>query len=198
MRPDEKDAVEEAIRALLDGGNLTGAATTAIRSYGPQILAYLRAVLRDEDAAAEGFSRFGEDLWKGMGKFRGEASVLTWSYRLAWGTVRRLQRDPFRRKVRRLHTSEASQLADEVRDSTVRYRTTEVKDGVARLREALDPDEQTLLILRVDRNLPWREVAQVFAEGGEPVDDATLRKRFERIKSKLRRLAAEEGLLGSR
>jgi len=196
MWAQEKEAVEQGIRELLERGDLRGAAAKVIRSYGPQILAYLRAVLRDEDAASEGFSRFGEGLWKGIGRFRGESSVLTWSYGLAWGAIRRIKRDPFRRKARRLETSELSRLADEVRNSTVPYRKTDVKDAVARLRASLGPEEQTLLILRVDRNLSWKEVVQVFAAEGEPVDEAALRKRFERIKTKLRKLATAEGLLG--
>jgi RNA polymerase sigma-70 factor (ECF subfamily) len=196
MRAQEKEAVEQDIRELLERGDLKGAAAKALRSYGPQILAYVRAVLRDEDAACEGFSRFGEGLCKGIGKFRGESSVLTWSYGLAWGAIRRIKREPFRRKARRLQTSEASRLGAEVRNSTVPYRKTDVKDAVARLRESLGPDEQTLLILRVDRDLSWKDVVQVFAAEGEPVDEAALRKRFERIKTKLRKLATEEGLLG--
>jgi RNA polymerase sigma-70 factor (ECF subfamily) len=195
MRAMDNEAVEQGIRELLGRGELKGAATMAIRNYGPQILAYLRAVLRDEDAASECFSRFGEGLWKGIGKFRGESSVLTWSYALAWGAVRRVGRDPFRRRTRRLETSELSRLGAEVHPSSVPYRKTAVKDAVARLREHLASDEQTLLILRVDRQLSWKDVAHVFAAGGEPVDQAALRKRFERVKTKLRQLAREEGLV---
>ena len=196
MQAEDKELAEQEIRMLLERGDLEGAATKVIRSYGPQILAYLRAVLRDQDAAAEGFSQFGEGVWKGIGKFRGQSSVLTWSYGVAWGAVRRLKRDPFRRKARRLDTSQLSQLAAEVRRSSTPYRKTSVKDAVARLRETLAPDEQTLLILRVDRNLSWKDVVQVFTTEGEPIDEAALRKRFERIKAKLRKLATEEGFLG--
>jgi hypothetical protein len=69
--------VEEAVRRRLDAGDLDGAASAALRGYGPQVLGCLRAVLRDEDAAAEAFSRFAEALCKGLPRFRGEASLLT-------------------------------------------------------------------------------------------------------------------------
>jgi len=49
--------------------------------------------------------------------------------------------------------------------------------------------------MRLDRNLAWREVAMVLAAEGEPVDEVALRKRFERLKTKLTELAREEGLL---
>jgi RNA polymerase sigma-70 factor (ECF subfamily) len=64
-----------------------------------------------------------------------------------------------------------------------------------RLRESLDPEEQTLLILRVDKGMAWEDVAEVLRADGEPVAPAALRKRFERLKEKLGRLAREQGLI---
>ena len=70
------------------------------------------------------------------------------------------------------------------------------------LRDHLPTDDQTLLILRVDRDLSWNEVALVMTYDGEaPTDDrvkresARLRKRFELVKDRLRTLAEEEGRL---
>ena len=189
----DRNEVEAAIRARRDADDAHGAATAAIRSYGPQILAYLRAVLRDEDAAAEAFSRFAEGLWKGIARFRGDASALTWAYRIAWGAVREVRRDPYRRRARRLDTSAASRLAAEIRESTASHLGTSDLDRVSRLRASLEPDEQTLLILRLDRELPWREVALIFE-----VEESTLRKRYERLKARIRKLAREEGLLAAR
>ena len=68
---------------------------------------------------------------------------------------------------------------------------TEVKSDVQKLREELTEEEQTLLILRVDRNLDWREVADILE-----IEEPALRKRFERLKDKLRRLAKERGIGG--
>jgi RNA polymerase sigma-70 factor (ECF subfamily) len=64
-----------------------------------------------------------------------------------------------------------------------------------RLKAQLDPGEQTLLTLRVDRQLSWSEVADVLAEDGERLDEPVLRKRFERLKDKLTRAARGEGLV---
>ena len=50
-------------------------------------------------------------------------------------------------------------------------------------------------MLRLDRDLSWREVATVMSAEGEPVDEAALRKRFERVKARLAQRAREEGLL---
>lgn len=62
------------------------------------------------------------------------------------------------------------------------------------MRARLDPDEQTLLILRVDRNLSWKDVAAVMSEPGHELDAAAVRKRFARLKAKLHRMARREGL----
>ena len=60
-----------------------------------------------------------------------------------------------------------------------------------RVRDQLDDLERALLVLRIDRGLFWIEIAEVLAEDGAAVGEAALRKRFERLKTKLRQLLAE-------
>jgi RNA polymerase sigma-70 factor, ECF subfamily len=185
---------EERILAALTRKDVEEAATEAIKGYGPQILGYLRTVIRDAEDASEVFSQFAEDLWKGLAGFRGECTVRVWAYKLAWHAASRFARDPYRRRRERMGTTMASMLAESVLStagSSYERRSAEVE----RLRQHLSPEEQTLLILRVDRQLSWRDVAEVMADGGAAPDDATLRKRFERLKDKLARLARDGGLL---
>jgi hypothetical protein len=42
--------------------------------------------------------------------------------------------------------------------------------------------------LRVDRRMPWRDIARVMADDGDDLErlSASLRKRFERVKERLR------------
>lgn len=70
------------------------------------------------------------------------------------------------------------------------------EERIARLREILEPEERTLLILRVDRALPWSEIAHILAdqEGVAP-SEAALRKRFEGLKKKLGKAARDAGLI---
>jgi RNA polymerase sigma-70 factor (ECF subfamily) len=189
--------VEERVAELLARGRGDEAATLAIEALGPEILGYLRALLRDDADASDAFSVFAEATWKGLPGFRGEASLRAWCYRIAYHAVLSQKRDPYRRRKDRLDTSFASQLAGRVFASTALERERQ-SDALARLRDALEPDEQTLLTLRVDRQLSWREVAEVLAGDGqaEPADEAALRKRFERLKEKLGRAARELGLAG--
>jgi RNA polymerase sigma-70 factor (ECF subfamily) len=188
--------VEEQIGAALDRGDLNAAATAILRGYGPQLLGYLCSVLRNEEDASEVFSQFTEDLWRGLAGFRREAPARVWSYRLAWHAAARWLRDPYRQRGRRLETTELSRIADEVRSSVLLGRAQARQEGIDRLRAQLTPEEQTLLVLRLDRGLSWREVSLVIGADGEAPDEPALRKRFERLKDKLTQMARDEGLLG--
>jgi RNA polymerase sigma-70 factor, ECF subfamily len=186
--------VELAIAERLDRGDAQGAITAALDGYGPELYGYLRAVLHDEALAEDVFAEVCERVWRGLPGFRRECSFRTWAYQVARNEAVRAAADPFARRGRRLATTEASALAAAVASRTPLHERTAAKDGLARLRARLTPDEQTLLILRVDRGLAWTEVAHVLAEDGSPVAAAALRKRFERLIERLRVMAAEEGL----
>jgi RNA polymerase sigma-70 factor, ECF subfamily len=185
--------VERRIGAHFARRDLAAAATEALRGYGPGILGWLVAVRRDREEAREAFGIFSEELWRSIGGFRGASTFKTWAYRVAWRALLRLRRDGFRRRARPLDAAVPDQLAAWTRSVTARHLVTAVKDRVARLRERLTGDEQALLVLRVDRDMSWGEIADVL--GG---DAAALRKRYERVKHKLRRAAEEDGLLEDR
>jgi RNA polymerase sigma-70 factor (ECF subfamily) len=190
-----REEVEARIAERLAASDLREAAALVIRSYGPQILGYLCALLRDEEAAHDVFSQFAEDLWNGLPGFRGEASARVWAWRLAWHAAARYARDPYHRRGRRLATEEVSHLAEEVRSVPTAVWADDRGRKLEALRATLTPDEQTLLVLRLDKALPWSEIAFVLSAPGAPVEEAALRKRFERVKEKLARRAREEGLV---
>lgn len=187
--------LERTIADHLARGDLPAAATSALHGLGPQILGYLVATLRSDDAAYDVFSQFSEELWKSIATFRGHSSFKTWAYKIVMHSISRYRRDGFRRRGQALISDEVSAIAEQIRSKTPPFQRTEIRDRIADLRASLDPDEQTLLFLRVDQALPWNDVAAVIAEQGSAVDVAALRKRFERAKQKLRKLAEREGLL---
>lgn len=199
----ERAELEAQIRAACDEQRYDRGATLTLEHYGDELLSFLIARLRDQDAGQEAFSMFVEDLWVGLPKFEFRASVRTWAYTLARNAANRYASSPARRRDRNLtftRHAEVSQMVERVRSQTAAHQRTEVKDRLRALRDELDPDDQTLLILRIDRNLAWRELAQVMS-GGEPDADglkreaARLRKRFERVKAELKARARAEGLL---
>lgn len=193
----DPEALERRVREALSAGRAGDAATALLEGYGPELYGFLRATLRDDDAAGDVFGMLSEDLFKGLPGFRAEASLRTWCYALARHAAARWRRDPLRRRgVRADDASELGKLVHELRSRTSIWRRTEVKDRVRALRDALSVEEQELLILRVDRGMEWEEVARALLDDGEEADAAAvskkaaaLRKRFERIKEKLKALA---------
>lgn len=187
--------LEAQVQALLAAKDQRGAASAVIEAFGPAILRYLRSVLRAEDDAADAHSQWAENVWHGLPTFRFDASLKTWCYRLAWHAAQNLRNEAWRRHGQRLATGEASRLAQSVRTRSA-FLLEQQRQALDELRAALDEEDRSLLVLRVDQELSWDEVSAVLSEEGAPVAPNTLMKRFERIKTRLGKLARERGLLG--
>jgi RNA polymerase sigma-70 factor, ECF subfamily len=186
--------IDREIDRALAAGDQRGAVTLALKGYGQRILLYLRSVLHDGDLADEAFSRFSEKLWRSIGEFRGECTFATWAYRLAWYAAKEIERGLARRRETALVPEHVSRLVQEVRETTAVFLRTGTRDRWAAIRDSLDPTERSLILLRIDRRLAWKDVAAIMTERGTPSGEAALRKRFERLREKLRRLFEEQGL----
>jgi RNA polymerase sigma-70 factor, ECF subfamily len=190
MDSGERDALEERIRALCEAGDKSQAATALLEGYGQELVGFLIARLRDREAAAEVFS---------------QCTARVWSYTLVRHAASHYIRDAHKRRGRQVGLSRAgplSEIAEKIRTATLLAARTEGKNRFAQLRESLPLDDQTLLILRVNRKLGWKEIAQVMVYEGETVADdvldkeaVRLRKRYQLAKDKLRRMAEEQGLV---
>jgi RNA polymerase sigma-70 factor (ECF subfamily) len=190
MAQGARESVEREARRRVEQGDVAGAVTLALSEYGPEVFGWLATILGDADAD-DVFAAVSVDLLSSLPTFRWECALRTFMYRLGRNRMIGWRTDPRRRRDRDLSLSpELAELAQRARSTTVGWMRTDVKQGVAKLRERLDPDDQTLLILRVDRDLSWREVAEVMG-ASEPA----LRKRFERIKTRLREMAREEKIV---
>jgi RNA polymerase sigma-70 factor, ECF subfamily len=196
---------EDRIRQLVEAGDHRRATARVLESYGREIFGFLMARLRDDELVSEIFSEFAEDLLRGLPRFEWRCSARAWAYTLARHAASRQLDALARRRNRDVPLSEAPELlalVQQVRTETQTHCKTEVRDHVAELRARLPEEDQTLLLLRVGRELDWREITIVLAgpEASLSEDElrrraATLRKRFQLVKQKLKRLAREEGLL---
>jgi RNA polymerase sigma-70 factor (ECF subfamily) len=195
--PAAPDASEDAIQALCRAGSFAEATTAALQRYGVELLGFLRAIAGDDDLAGDAFGELGEDVWTGLPRFRWESSLRSWLYALARNALAQLRRDPRRRLERNLPLSIAPELAAVTRTVTLEIQRTEVKDEFRVLREQLDPEEHELLLLRLDRGLAWKDIARILGGPGDlDTRAAALRKRFERARDRLKKLAIEHGLIG--
>ena len=199
---------ERAIGERLAAGDVDGAVTLAIRTYGGEVYGFLRALHRDAgpDDADEVFSLFTEALWRSLPGRELRCSYRTWAYAVARRTSLAYRRAARRREARFApwpETSGISELAAAVRTETALHLQTAKRSRFAELRSSLPEEDQSLLMLRVDRGLPWADLARVMVEdgGAAPSPDeirkesARLRKRFQVLKEKLREMAREAGLV---
>jgi RNA polymerase sigma-70 factor, ECF subfamily len=204
----EHEAIEQDIRRRATALDFAGATTAALEGYGPEIMRFLHAILAREEAAADVFSMFAESVWRGLPGFKWECSFRTWAYAIARNAslhYRRNERRHERKQAPLEELSAISAVAMQVRTATLSYLRTERKSRLAELRDALPPDDRALLILRVDRELAWNDLARVMHEdeaaplSGERLkrESARLRKRFQSIKEKLLEIGRREGLVGT-
>lgn len=192
--------VEASVKASCEARDYNAAARDAVVAYGEEIYSFVLVRVRDEDIGADVFAQACEDLLGTLPSFAWRCSLRTWFYRLARSAAARYLRSPSNRAERRVALSQVSEVAAQVRSRTVAHLRSEVKDGVRALREQLDPDEQQLLMLRIDRDLGWDEIAEILADGDLDAREqqrasARLRQQFQKLKERLRELAIAEGLL---
>jgi RNA polymerase sigma-70 factor (ECF subfamily) len=195
--------LDDRVAGLLARGAHDEATTLILEELGPEMFRFLAARLRDIALATDAFSRFSENVWRGVPNFSAKSSVRVWAYAVARNAAGQELRGNKRHRENRSDFSEsmASQVAERIRTETVAWHRTAVKDRFAALQEELDQEERELLFLRVNQKLGWDEIAKVQAGDDAGTTElkreaARLRKRFQLTRAKLRKLASEKGLLG--
>jgi len=196
------ESVEREVRALCETGAHDRAAATFLRGYGPELYSFLAALHHSEADASDVFADVSARLWRGLPQFAWRSSLRTWAYKIARNASHDF-RNRRRDDVPLDEASEVGRVVQDVRTATQPYLRTDFKDKFAALRASLPVEDQELLILRIDRELDWKDLAQALAD--EPLDDAglvreaaRLRKRFQALKAKLLELGRREGLVGTR
>lgn len=192
--------LEDEVYRLSEAGDHHAATTSAIRGLGPELLGFLVVLVGASDAG-DVFADVCVRMWKSLPKFRWESSLRTWVYVLARRAAHGHRVASAEQRARFVRISEVAEIDDiilNLRTTTLARLREERKTRGERLRAQLTLDEQTLLVLRVDRELEWRDIARVLADDDAQDEadlvrtSAGLRKRFERLKVKLHQLAAED------
>jgi len=177
--------VDAELRPLLRAERFMEATTLALRRLGPEILGFLSAVLGNVDGD-EVFAAFSESLWRSLAAYRWKCGIRTWAYMLARQQIAR-HRKGARHQPPQVRISELEDVLQEVRKTYTTRRAT-----LTRLRNELSIEDRELLILRIDRELSFDEIAVLFVEDPSTADEpslrreaARLRKRFQLIKDQL-------------
>lgn len=188
----ECDPIETRIRVVMAYADWRTAARLVLDVYGAELFGFAMAITADEpdfrtDKAEDVFAHAAGDMLRLLPSFRGDCSIRAWAYRVVRHAWLRQLREPMRRRP----LTDTPDLAERARTITQTFRRPEVKAALDAIRGDLGPEDQTLLILRVDRRLTWREIARVMSPPEVTSHDAitmraaTLRKRFDRLKQEL-------------
>jgi RNA polymerase sigma-70 factor (ECF subfamily) len=197
--------VEALVRGACVESDFARGATLLIEAYGAELFRFVRSRCRDDDDAREVFAIWCEDLWRGLPQFAWRCSSRCWAYKLARHAAVRFACAPHRRAERNVALSDVmSQVAERVASTSSVYAGERIQEQFRALRQRLCDEDQLVLVLRVDRDLGFREIAQVLAPPDVELagtelerEAARVRKRFELAKRRLRRWAVEGGLLAS-
>lgn len=123
------------------------------------------------------FQEILAQLWKAFPKFRNEAKISTWMYRIALNTAI----SDFRQQQRRI--SIAGELPDNSMDIP-EYGYREQQERLAMLQQAvnhLSDIEKAIVILYLEEN-NYQDMEEILG-----ISQSTLRVKMNRIKEKLRR-----------
>src|SRR4051794_40108116 len=91
--------VEAEVRAACDAKTYDRAATLALESYGPQLLSYLLAVLRNASDPDDVYGVVCESLWKALPTFRWDSSLRTFAYTIPRHAYLKHVREPRNRRA---------------------------------------------------------------------------------------------------
>lgn len=200
----ERVHLEQTIKEHHQRYAFVEATKIAIAGYGREIYGYLLGVLRTRDAAAEVFLAFCNNVEAGFPSFEWRSTFRTWAYTIARRALCRFNETVRRQRRRLLPLSEThtEMLGQASRTPTHEWLKSSVRRAFQDLRRQLPEEDQTILILRLDRDLSWEEVALVTGDfENEPHDDALKREivrvktRFSRAKDQLKHLGLKLGLV---
>jgi RNA polymerase sigma-70 factor (ECF subfamily) len=193
--------LDERTRSLCEVSDYRAAATLLLTELGPDVLRVTFSRLRDETGAAEVFSEFAENVWKGLPSFEFRCSVRAWAFAVARNATHRyLARDERRRRAS-VPLSQLPELAvrvEAVRASTLDHLRTTRRDRVSELRSQLGEEDQLILTLHIDQRMSFPEIAYVTLgdtsapEARVRTETDRVRKRFQLIKARLRKWLMEE------
>ncbi len=176
------ERVEADVRALLAGGDDAGAAAAAIRFHGDEVFGFLLGALDSAGAAAEAYAGFGARVRREIGLFGWRCSLRTWVYSVSRRELAEHARRP-------PGTAARSSLAPVILagpTATLPARSTGTAAVIAALRGRLPPEDRALLILRIDRELSFPELAVTSL--GEAAPPGHLLREAERIRAQLQRI----------
>jgi RNA polymerase sigma-70 factor (ECF subfamily) len=186
MGPHERSTtpLDEEVRSLVEAGREREAANLLLKRLSPELGPFLHRILGNDALADEALSATGERLWRALGKFRWECSLRSWSYIVARREANRCRARHRLALGRQTSLSSAGELPAPRATSQHGLSTTR-RDILEDLRANLSDEDRDLLVLRVERDLAWNEIAAAFLEE-DTRDENAIRREAARLRQRYR------------
>lgn len=133
---------------------------------------------QDVDARNDLFQEIVLQLWRSFPKFRGEAKITTWMYRIALNTAI----SGYRKQKRQLRTSELEDVHFNFAENNA---SEKLEEDYQKLQEAirqLSEVERAMIMMALEE-IPYEEIAETIG-----ITQNNVRVRMNRIREKLKKL----------
>jgi len=131
------------------------------REYAPRIYQQAFRVLGDADEAAEAVQEVFLNVHRSLGTFRGESSIATWIYRIAFNTLASHGRKKCREPLSLTEADDVMSLPDEDGDVEAAYERKESRERLARCIARLSPREAVAITLFYMDGYDYKEIASI-------------------------------------
>ncbi|KWX80451.1 RNA polymerase subunit sigma [Paenibacillus riograndensis] len=169
------DSIEEKIKRIQAGEVYLF--SDVIRLYQQRIYVYCFRLLNSreeaEDAVQDIFIKAYQNIWD----YKLQANFTSWLYRVSYHhCLNQLRRQKFQNQLRRLLRQDVTaKSAEQVVENRL------FSESVAAALQKLSIEERNLVILRIFEDKSFAEIAEILGKS-----TVTVRKRYERTRSKLR------------
>ncbi|MDO4517523.1 MAG: sigma-70 family RNA polymerase sigma factor [Bacillota bacterium] len=164
---------------------------TLVRLHQRMVYGLALSLTRSHQDAEEITQTVFLKAWRGLDRFRGEASLSTWLYRLTRNACTDLSRqNQKRREDRSLEDPALTALADRSPLPQEAAEQRERRKALLTALETLPEDSRTVLLLREVEGFSYQEIAQTLG-----LSQGTVKSRLSRARRALRDLLLADGTL---
>jgi RNA polymerase sigma-70 factor (ECF subfamily) len=175
---------DEALLLSRARGGDDGAFEELVRRHKDSVFNLAMRIVGNGDAAEDVLQESFIKAWQQLPRFRGEASFLTWLFRITINEARVHLRSE-RRRLARWEKQRDLEEAQAVSDHGAKSQ-----EPLLALMQELPEEQRVAVSLFYVRRLSLREIAEATATRA-----ATVKTRLARGRERLRRMAQERGLL---